>query len=98
LIVAPVSRPNCDPDHTDATYFVGAWGEYRIFCGEDGLRDLASRTRAPALRRVLRNCVQIDPVGQVSVAPKTEARGRAIRIGPFIKEDREAVVPCTRNQ
>ena len=66
------------------------------FCDDDGLRDLGgSRLHFGAF---LRNCVQIDQVGQVSVAPRTEARGRAIRIGPFIKEDREAVVPCTRNQ
>ena len=29
-VVATVSWPNCDPDHTAATFFVGAWGEYRI--------------------------------------------------------------------
>jgi hypothetical protein len=49
----------------------------------------------PHFGAFLRNCVQIDPVGQVSVAPRTEApRTGNPDIGPFITEDREAFVSC----
>ena len=50
--VAPISWLNCDPDHTAATFFVGTWGEYRISAMRTAFAAWASRTRAPAFRRV----------------------------------------------
>jgi hypothetical protein len=44
------------------------------FCDKDGLRGTGRLARVrPHFGALLRNCVQVDQVGQVSVAPGTEA-------------------------
>ena len=95
-VVAPVSWPNCDPDHTGAMFFVGACGEYPISAMRTASRPGRPARARPHFGAFSANCVQI---GQVSVAPRTEApRTGNPDIGPLIKEDREGVVPCSRNQ